>query len=362
MKTSEKPRKAQPTRASFPLEDRRWQSRSITAGIIGTILFHLLFVFSIPRSVLRIEDGDRADRFQEFDIEIISDPEEPEPQYVETNPLAPENEPDETANFSARNQQAANEELPDEISPDRTPATEGEEFPTEKIVSGDLNPPVPTFAPPEPQQDPSDLSVPMTVPSNPERIDPLPGFEDDVIVSEEGTGMTEAEEVPNPVFADEPVEGIEADTNEVRPFSPPATVATPRPTPQPRPRLPRSPPGPVRDQRAGVSQTGSVGYDAKFSQFGDYMERVVEVVTQRWHAMAAARSYRETSSTVMLEFKLRSDGSIADLDTVATNSKALGILLCRSAIEQGAPYGPWPEDMRQVLGDEQTITFTFHYW
>ena len=362
MKTAPQPVESRPTRASFPLEDRRWQSRSITAGVIGTILFHLLFIFSVPRSVLQVDDADREDRFQEFDIEIVSEPEEPEPRYVETNPQAPDNEPDETANFSARNQQAANEELPDEISPDQTPATEGEDLPSEKIISGDLNPPLPVFAPPEPQQDPSDLSIPMTVPSNPERIDPLPGFEDDVIVSEEGTGMTEAEEVPNPVVADAPVEGVEADTNEIRPFSPPAVQVTERPVPQPRPRLPRAPPGPVRTQRSGVSQTGSVAYDAKFSQFGDYMERVVEVVTQRWHAMAAARSYRETSSTVQLEFKLRADGSIADLYTIATNSKALGILLCRSAIEQGSPYGPWTEDMRQVLGDEQTITFTFRYW
>ena len=39
----------------------------------------------------------------------------------------------------------------------------------------------------------------------------------------------------------------------------------------------------------------------------------------------------------------------------------LGILLCRSAIEQGAPYGTWTEDMSGVLGESQTITFTFFY-
>lgn len=362
MRVVEKPGPTRPNRALFPLDDRRLHRRSITAGIIGTVLFHLLFIFSLPRSYLIVDPGEVKESFRQFDIEIITEPEEEEPQYAETNPYAPENEPDETNNFSARNQQAANEELPEELSPDRTPATEGDDIPSSKIISGDLNPPIPVLAPQEMQQQPSDASVPTTTPSNPERIDPLPGFEDDVIVTDEGTGMAEAEEVETPKIAEDPVDGIDADTDDTDPFALPSTREAQRPTPQPRPRLPRTPPGPVRSQESGVSQTGMVAYDAKFSQFGEYMERMVEVVTQRWHALAAARSYREIRSFVRLEFKLRADGSIGELYTSDTTSKALGILLCRSAIEQGAPYGPWNQEMVEVLGDEQTMTFTFHYW
>ena len=336
-------------------------SRSTTAGIIGTVLFHLLFVFSLPRSYLIVDPSEVKAKFEEFDIEIITEPEEEEPHYAETNPQSPENEPDETNNFSARSQQAANEELPEELSPDRTPATEGDDLPSTKIISGDLNPPLPVFSHQEMQQ-PSDASIPTTTPSNPERVDPLPGFEDDVIVTDEGTGMAEAEEVENPNIVDEPVEGVEADTNDPDPFALPSPQEAQRPTPQPRPILPRAPPGPVRTQRAGVSQTGQVGYDAKFSEFGDYIERVVEAVTQRWHALASARSYRETSTFVRLEFELSQDGSVSELYVTETTAKALGILLCRSAIEQGAPFGPWTEEMIGVLGEEQTITFTFHYW
>lgn len=362
MKTVLEPRSRPPGRASFPLRDQSRQKRSITVGIIGTILFHLLFVFSLPRSYILLDPSEQEESFRQFDIEIVSEPEEEEQKYVETNPNAPENEPDNTSNFSARSQQAANEEAPDELSPDRTPATEAEEqeLPTEKIVSGDLNPPLPTFAPPQ-EQEMSDANVPTTVPSNPERVDPLPGFEDDVMVSDEGTGMTEAEESPKPTVTDEPVEGIEADTNDTEPLAYVSVEQSQRPTPQPRPRLPRAPPGPVRSQSAGVSQTGAVAYDAKFSEFGGYMERMIEVVTQRWHAMAASRSYRENSTIVRLEFRLHQDGTVDELYTIDTNAKALGILLCRSAIEQGAPYGTWPEDMRDVLGEAQVMTFTFYY-
>ncbi|RKX28186.1 MAG: hypothetical protein DRP71_17645 [Verrucomicrobia bacterium] len=360
MKTVQRTRQRPPGRPTFPLRERRRHGRSITVGIIGTILFHLLFVFSLPSSYFLLDPSEGEKPYRQFDIEIISEPEEEEPRYVETNPNAADNEPDNADNFSARNQQAANEEAPDDLSPDRTPATEGEDLPSNKIISGDLNPPVPSMAPPQ-EEEISQDSLPTTLPSNPEKIDPLPGFEDDVIVDDEGTGMTEAEESARPTEAEELVEGIEADTNDDRPFAVESYEQTQRPVPQPRPRLPRSPPGPIRKQSSGVSATGAVAYDAKFSQFGDYMERMIEVVTQRWHALAESRSYREISSTVRLEFRLHEDGRVDELVTVDTNSRALGILLCRSAIEQGAPYSTWPQDMRDVLGESQTITFTFFY-
>ncbi len=360
MRTLQQPRSRPPGRGSFPLHERRGHRRSVTVGVVGTILFHLLFVFSLPRSYVLIDESEPKETFRQFDIEIVTEPEEEEQRYVETNPNAPDNEPDDTINFSARNQQATNEETPDELSPDNTPATEGEDLPSDKIISGDLNPPLPSFAPPQ-DQEMSEANIPTTVPSNPERVDPLPGFEDDVMVSDEGTGMTEAEDSRKPTVAEEPVEGIEADTNDTEALAFESVEQNQRPTPQPRPRLPRAPPGPVRTQSAGVSQTGAVAYDAKFNEFGDYMERMIEVVTQRWHAMAASRSYRENTSLVRLEFRLHQDGTVDELYTIDTTAKALGILLCRSAIEQGAPYGTWPQDMREVLGEAQTITFTFYY-
>ena len=47
-------------------------------------------------------------------MRVATDQRPSQPRYVETNPEAPENEPDKTDNFSARNQQAANEKVPEE--------------------------------------------------------------------------------------------------------------------------------------------------------------------------------------------------------------------------------------------------------
>ena len=34
---------------------------------------------------------------------------------------------------------------------------------------------------------------------------------------------------------------------------------------------------------------------------------------------------------------------------------------CVSAITDRAPYGPWTDDMKAMLGSQQEMTFTFYY-
>jgi hypothetical protein len=292
----------------------------------------------------------------ELDFELVD--EEPTPRFVETNQAAPDNIPDDTTDFSARNQQAAQPDRPEELSRDRTPAREGqEEVPFDKVFSGDLEPQVALT--PSPEANPEQQQVEA---STPQRRDPLPGFEQDEVKSDEGTGSSIADASPKPNPIQERVEGQESENQEAQmpAFTSPLSVE--RPVPAPRPRLPRATPGPVKRQPVGVSQTGAIGVNARFSEFGEYMERVVEAVSQRWTALCASRSYRESSTNVVIEFKLTRDGMIKDMETVENTAQALGVLLARSAIEQGQSYGPWTKEMVDVLGEEQTITFSFHYW
>ncbi|RME73359.1 MAG: hypothetical protein D6781_00555 [Verrucomicrobia bacterium] len=341
-----------------PFGGRRPSGQSIAVGLIGTVLFHLLFVLGIPRSLLQL-DLEEMERVNEpIDILLEEPPEEePEPRFVETNQEAPDNEPDEADTFSARNQQAAQEEMPEELSPDHTPATEGEDHEAAKPIAGELNPPITAV----PAQE-SPASPEMVDPSNPARKDPLPGFEEDEPVDDEGAGSSIAEASENPSPVDEQILGEETDSDDDRPPVFTAPVVPNRASPAPRPRLPRATPGPIRNQPLGVSQVGRIAVDAKFSEFGDYLERMIEAVSQRWNAMVASRSYGETSVRVVLEFKITRDGTIEDLVVVDSTAKALGILLARSAIEQGQPYGVWPKEMVDVLGESQTITFAFYYW
>ena len=65
---------------------------------------------------------------------------------------------------------------------------------------------------------------------------------------------------------------------------------------------------------------------------------------------------------VVIKFQLRSNGSVADMTQVSSDVGDLWSLLCESAVMSQAPYAPWPESMRRLVGkDSREITFTFHY-
>jgi hypothetical protein len=198
--------------------------------------------------------------------------------------------------------------------------------------------------------------------SDPQEQTPLPGIEEEENLSEEGVGASLAEDSTNPSPVVEPIEGREepSEDTEVVGFTAPSDPR--RSTPAPRPRLERALPGPVKQQDAGVSQTGYIGVNANFSQFGEYMERMVEAVSQHWDNNCRLAAYSGSGSNVVVEFRLTRDGRIRDLKTKQSTASGLGEQLVKSAIEAGEPYGPWTEDMVQVLGDDETITFRFRYW
>ena len=72
---------------------------------------------------------------EEFTIEMLDELEEM--QYVETNPDSVENEPDDTANISDRNQQSAQEDVAGPEQND-APFLEGDDEESPKIVEGQI--------------------------------------------------------------------------------------------------------------------------------------------------------------------------------------------------------------------------------
>jgi len=339
--------------------ERPWNRGATAAGIIGTILFHLLVVMVTPRVYVADGFGKRQSAPEELDLVLMpfEEPESEDLQYVETNQAAPENRPDRTNAFSARDQQAANELEPEELSADRTPAREGEDdLPFDKAFTGDLNPPLDALPAPEVPET-AEANPQQSETSNPFEQNPLAGVEEDQ--SEDAESV--AEEAPNPMPIEEPVEGEETPSEDESPVSFAATPSLERPAPAPRPRLPRALPGPVSHQRAGVPQVGYVGYDANASRFGEYMERMSEAVQQHWESKAANRVH-EPGTRVVVEFDLTRDGAIENLIVRDATANGIGVLAVRAALEQGQPYGPWTEDMVTIFGDRETLTFTFYYW
>jgi hypothetical protein len=63
-----------------------------------------------------------------------------------------------------------------------------------------------------------------------------------------------------------------------------------------------------------------------------------------------------------VKFRLDRTGSIAEIISVGPSTVAdQASRACVSAITSRAPYGNWTDDMVQVLGESQELTFSFYY-
>ena len=65
----------------------------------------------------------------------------------------------------------------------------------------------------------------------------------------------------------------------------------------------------------------------------------------------------------MLQFKLKPDGSVIEMQTTDNSVGELLGYLCQEAIEEAAPFAKWPPDMVRMIGaNYREITFTFYYY
>lgn len=112
----------------------------------------------------------------------------------------------------------------------------------------------------------------------------------------------------------------------------------------------------------GSENIGAVAYNAKWSAYGEYLQRLIDAVQGQWERLIQRSSFYPTSgSTVRVVFKIDASGIISQVVRVDGTGAELARRLCVSAITERAPYGDWTDDMIAVLGREQEITFTFFY-
>ena len=146
----------------------------------------------------------------------------------------------------------------------------------------------------------------------------------------------------------------------------------PQPQQQQRPRTIRealaqrsSPlPGQQMQQTGGVQRHGKASMDAISTPFGQYDKLLIEAVQQRWDDLLDSQKFAlDRTGKVTVTFHLNPDGSVTE-SKISSNS--VGDLLgyvCQEAIEQAAPFGKWPDDMRRMVGANfREITFTFFYY
>ncbi|MFI5356164.1 MAG: hypothetical protein ACHQ4G_02390 [Opitutales bacterium] len=343
-------------------------TRAIQIGLLGTLLVHLLLFLVIPHLLSLTSTNrilPRAHAPEQFNIELAPEtfaPPKPKPtpfKFVETNPNAPENIPDKTSNFGARNQQVA-QEKPTPNGHSDMPALEGQtEIKTTQIVSGHLTPVSPPAPPTPPQVAPT---PPKTAKAPPREQIPLTGFEKKAGEDANNYGSNVAKfaegaaDVPRQVEGrkDVPlVENATSDTPKINPLRP-----------QPRPSLDtmRARPAIFTENKFGTTNIGPTAVDSRWSNYGQYLQQLIETVQFQWERILIQSRVSPTSGThVSVKFVLNKKGEVDKIVAVEATAGEQAQRACVSAISARAPYGEWTDDMVAMLGDSQEMTFTFYY-
>ncbi|KAB2649211.1 MAG: hypothetical protein WCO38_05570 [Verrucomicrobiota bacterium] len=359
-------------RRSLPWISENTDSKSIQVGLIGTILLHIILLFILPRMARLGYFGREKTKTtyvkpkpKEIEIPLsafLPPPPQPKspPKFVEANPNAPENTPDHTDNFSDRNQQVA-QEKPTPNGHNDHPALEGKkDFHSSQIVDGRLD---------KPQQEAPPITQPAAQPKAAQAAterreqNPLAGNEFKKADDKDGFGSNSGKIAENNSNVTEHIAGSKQGSLVQTPNAP-AALIDPR-HPQPRKTLAQHVrPAIFAENKIGTSNIGPIAVDAKWSNYGVYLQRMIETVQIEWERiLIASKVYPNSGSYVQVKFIMNSKGEISKIisvDPTGAPSDA-AIRACPSGITARSPYGQWTDDMIAVLGEKQEMTFVFYY-
>lgn len=347
---------------------------SIAIGLACTVLFHLLLVWLSPQFAFDKFSGSHrgisvqsANKGKTFDFELAQ-PAMPEKEkdpfrFVETNTAAPENIPDKTTNFSNRNQQSAQEVAATEKDPENRPTVKGQdEIKNDMaIVSGDMAPPqLPNVTTPEKTQE--DAQERAEQRARAEQV-PLSGFDKTEGLSEDGIATNIAKSKNPTNHADQALEGA-PDAKD--PTGGLVNVAqTQRAQPKERPRLSSvslNRTTILSNRPSGVTNIGILGMDARWSEYGEYLNELIEIVQMSWYnILRESRVSPPRGSHVVVTFRINPKGETEIVKVEDFGSGKQGVFSCQNAITYPQPYRKWTEQMVAVLGDSQELTFSFYH-
>ena len=345
--------------------------RSVQIAVLATIFFHLLLLWFAPRIERLIGHDDMgklaAETDNTFEIQLAPDEVKPVPppplKFVEANPNAPENTPDKTNNFAAQNQQVA-QEKPTPDHKNDAPALKGDKDPNvTAIVTGQMADPK-LSAPPAPKPAETKPEPPAEAAARKAQI-PLPGVEKIEGDNPDGIGSNIAKASPNATAVPDRIEGdvnAKADKGATHGLYYTVDAAHPQQRPTLAANVVKARPSPLKNNEFGTDNIGAISYDAKWSSYGQYLQKFIDTVQVQWERILYQSNIYPTAGTkVTVVFRMNSDGKIYEIVKVEGSGGRAAQDACVSGITARDPYGPWTDDMISVLGKSQEFTFTFTY-
>lgn len=293
-------------------------------------------------------------------------------RYIETNPNAPAVPPLPTNNISNRDQRVA-QPNPNPNGNSDKPRTNGDQLNSQKIVQGSLSKPAPAPSPPTPVAPPAQKPAAAAEPTAPVTA-AAPAALPAKPMATDGEGIRFDEKPPEKP-ADKP-----ADTT----LPPSVAQQQPNPRSRPGPLTPdfvaasaaavtpesrqsldvKTHEGPLLKETQGTHNAGiNPAVDAKFSQFGGYLEMMYEAISSQWDNECENYSFnlRDAGTAVAIQFVINPKGEVTELQVLDSNATRGATLMCVNAIKLPAPYGVWSKEMVALLGTGQTVRITFYY-
>jgi outer membrane biosynthesis protein TonB len=144
----------------------------------------------------------------------------------------------------------------------------------------------------------------------------------------------------------------------------PKAAPAPRPVDPERPRasIPSGTAGLLLRNSVGVNRAGAVAIDARFSQYGDYTQRMLEAIQSSWWSIIERSQFESIQrGRVTVRFRLHRDGTVTDAVILSHEVTRVMSLACKDAVMAPAPYDIWRADMVALYGESDMVTINFYY-
>jgi outer membrane biosynthesis protein TonB len=291
--------------------------RSATIAVAVSLGLHLLLLWVLPDTFHKVVAFVRPVEVLTAPVKIDEARLPPKLRFIETNPLANQAVPKTTPFTSARNQTAA-QPVPEKM-PTNSPLPKSEGKSEQlRIAQG------------KPRSIDQSEAAPATQPSvsmaAPVKAAPPPG---------PGKSAAQPSPAPAPVAANPD---------------------------RPRASVPSGTYGLLLRRPVGVNRAGSIAVDARFSNYGDYTQRMMEAIQSSWWSIIERSRFEGVSrGNVIVRFRLHRDGTVTDAQVLGTEVTRVMTLACKDAVMAPAPYDIWRADMVAMYGESDTVTINFIY-
>ena len=214
-----------------------------------------------------------------------------------------------------------------------------------------------TAAQPVPEKMPSNSALPKSAGTSPE-IRLAQGKPRSIDQSQAQPTPAPAISMAGPKSAPPPGPGKAA----ARPVPKAAPAPTPTDPDRPRASIPSGTAGLLLRNSVGVNRAGAVAIDARFSQYGDYTQRMLEAIQSSWWSIIERSQFEGVNrGRVTVRFRLHRDGTVTDATILSNEVTRVMSLACKDAVMAPAPYDAWRADMVALYGESDIVTINFYY-